>query len=55
MLLNSGHVNRLLELTDDAEGVAMMGQNHAPFKSGWSSQATSSHPGKVCSRVGDAA
>ena len=26
--------NRLLAVTDDAEGVAMMGRNHAPFKRG---------------------
>ena len=43
-----GWGNRLLAVTDDAEGVAVMGGT-TPLLT------TSRQPGKVCSRVGDAA
>ena len=44
MLLNSGRENRLLAVTDDAEGAAIVAQNYAPFDR---------QPGKVCSRMGE--
>ena len=47
-----GWGNRLLAVADDAEGVAMMGRNRVLLKRG---RSTSRQPGKVCSRVGDAA
>ena len=67
MVLNSGRGNRLLgnnllgnmllrnwvlAVIDDAEGVAMIGQDHAPFEKG---RSISRQPGMVCSREGDAA